>query len=450
MKYFLLILFFSVEASMASAHLPGGKGTSYDFSPLAFSHPMVGTPRSQRRNFQVGNSFFRNPWVETPSSTPLRDGLGPVYNAVSCAACHIRDGRGPGLPDKAGKVLTSLLFRFKYMKSFTSFTDHPSYGGQLQPQGTSNIPSEGEAHVSFIDIKGKFADGEEYLLKKPIYKFVKLNFGVLDNKTSVSPRVAPHLVGVGLIDSISDKSILEYVDKDDANKDGISGRPNIVKSKVNLSRLVGRFGWRAEKSTLKEQNAAAFNGDIGITSVLNPVEDCPAVQDDCHSQIDEGHVELEERTLDRVTTYTKFLAVPARRNPTGLRILNGEKVFKKINCQSCHRPKFTTEFNGDQPLLSEQEIYPYSDFLLHDMGEELADVNDLGVEFFREWKTPPLWGLGLVGVVNKHQRLMHDGRARNFKEAILWHGGEAKNSRDMFINLSKKDREDLVEFLKDL
>lgn len=450
MLILVLSLLLSVEVAYASPNSPGGRGTTQDFSPLAFSHPMTGTPRTQRRNFQVGNSFFRNPWVAGPSSTPLRDGLGPVYNAVSCAACHIRDGRGPGLPEKDGKVLASLLFRFKYLKSFGQYVDHPNYGGQLQPQGIAGVPAEGQGYVKFKDIKGKFKDGEEYTLKKPIYHFTELKFGELDNRTSVSPRVAPHLVGVGLIDSISDKSILEYEDQNDLDKNGISGRPNIIESKVNPNRLVGRFGWRAEKSTLKEQNAAAFNGDIGITSDLNPIEDCPDIQIECNSIYSEKTVELEEKILNRVTTYTKFLSVPARRNPSGKKVLRGEKVFKQISCQNCHRPKYTTELNNEHPLLSEQEIYPYSDFLLHDMGEELADVNAAGAETLREWKTPPLWGLGLVKVVNKHQRLMHDGRARNYNEAILWHGGEASSSREKYLGLSKNDREALIEFLEDL
>jgi CxxC motif-containing protein (DUF1111 family) len=220
---------------------------------------------------------------------------------------------------------------------------------------------------------------------------------------------------------------------------------------VTNAKALGRFGWKAGKPSLLEQNAAAFVGDMGITSSLHPEEECTESQTECLKE--RTQEDIPDDRLQNVTRYTQLLSVPKRRNFQAIEVVNGRKIFETINCSACHIPGYKTG-TSSVSVLSNQTIYPYSDFLLHDMGDELADSKeDLLNEdeaSTREWRTPPLWGLGLTKTVNDHTRYLHDGRARNFEEAILWHGGEAKKSRDAFMSLNKKERDDLIRFLEDL
>lgn len=449
--HILLYLLLSFSA-FANEEFPAGAGSTSDLSVGAFSHPLSGARGQERRDFVLGNSFFQSVWVTSPSSTPIRDGLGPTYNATSCTACHFKDGRGRGLPEEDGKVDISLLFRLRVKNADGSVSEPENYGGQFNPQGISGVPGEGDAFVNFETVTGKFNDGEVYELKKPRYSFMNLAFGAFPKNTIFSPRVGPQMSGLGLIENIKEEDILKQADPDDLNGDGISGRPNMVYSIVERKMMLGRFGWKAGKPSLLEQNAAAFHGDIGITSYLFPEESCPLVQIDCAKNRTQNDISPE--LLGKVTIYTQLLSVPVKRDVGLKAVENGKALFMKMNCQSCHTPSYVTGVNSEFEILNNQTIYPYSDFLLHDMGDELADdvgnyknEEDAGT---REWRTPPLWGLGLVQVVNGHTRLMHDGRARDFNEAILWHGGEAQKSKQKYLSLTKKERDDVVTFLKSL
>ena len=433
-------------------NMPAGSGTTQDFSVQAFSHPLSGTRGQLRRSFVVGNSFFKSAWVMAPSSTPLRDGLGPLYNATSCTSCHVLDGRGRGLPDQEGATDISLLFRLREIGQDQKIKLHSLYGGQFQPFGIDGTKGEGSVTVSYTTIKGRYADGEEYELQKPIYKFSHLNHGELSKQSIVSPRVGSQLLGLGLLENIKEEDILKNVDLNDENKDGISGKANYPTSLIDGKKRLGRFGWKAGKSSLLEQNAAAFNHDIGLTNELITEEECTKVQIDCLHLMSSS--DISSQILTRVTEYTKLLAVPSVRNFNSEQYKKGKVLFKKLNCTGCHTPSFTTSDHSKISVLNNQEIYPYTDLLLHDMGEGLSDdlrvVQNEDLALTSEWKTPPLWGLGLIGVVNGHNRLLHDGRARGFAEAILWHGGEAQKSKNMFLNLSKKERNDLIEFLRSI
>lgn len=428
-----------------SEEFAGGAGSTSDFSVQAFSHPASGTRGELRREFNVGNSFFNTVWVSSPSSTTLRDGLGPVFNAVSCSACHFKDGRGRGLPEMEGKVDVSLLFRLRQKIGPREVIPHPSYGGQFQPNSIMGVTGEGEVHVKYQRIAVSYSDGTLTELMKPIYQFVKLNFSPLID-TIASPRVAPQMIGLGLVEAIEEKDILKRVDPNDSDSDGISGRANYTATGL------GRFGWKAGKASLIEQNAAAFNGDIGITSPLFPTEECTSVQPDCQREQTTEDIDLVR--LQQVTTYTQLLAVPVRRNFNDPQVNAGREVFHQINCTSCHTPSYVTSANASHEVLKNQRIYPYSDFLLHDMGDALADdVEEYANEDLattREWRTPPLWGNGLVPTVNGHSRYLHDGRARSLEEAILWHGGEAQKSTDAFTALPKTQRDYLILFLESL
>lgn len=453
MKLFsiLLLTIFCTTALWANEEMPAGEGTTSDLSVQAFSHPLGGLRGATRREFTVGNSFFQGVWVTSPASTTLRDGLGPLYNATSCSACHFKDGRGRGLPDEDGRTDISLLFRLREKEQFPKSKDPEAYGHQFNPFSIENVKGEGDSYVYYTTIKGNYADGSEYELKKPNYVFKNLAYGELTN-VIVSPRVGPQMIGLGLIENIPASDILKNADPEDRNQDGVRGRANIVYSLVEKKMMLGRFGWKAAQPSLLEQNAGAFVGDIGITSWIHPDEECTYVQLDCIANKTKDDV--TEDILNKVTIYTQTLAVPVRRNVNDSAVLNGKKIFSQINCMSCHIPQFQTGNGSPIEMLNNQTIYPYSDFLLHDMGDELADDKDAyqfeGLASAREFRTPPLWGVGMIEVVNGHSRLLHDGRARNVNEAILWHGGEASSSREKYKKLSKQDRDDLVKFVKSL
>lgn len=456
MKKNLLTFLISVAMSfigiaLADENLPAGSGSTSDYSVQAFSHPLKGVRGGDRRDFTVGNSFFQGVWVIAPASTDIRDGLGPHYNATSCAACHFKDGRGKGMPDSEGPVDISLLFRLRTKLSDGTTKDHEAYGHQFSPQAIPGVTPEGESHVSFQKIEGSYADGETYELRKPQYHFLKLHYGPLGKETIVSPRVAPQMIGLGLIENIKEEDILKNEQRD-LNFDGISGRANRVFSVLQQKEVLGRFGWKASQSSLIEQNAAAFLGDIGITSDLFPDEDCTYVQLDCHAFKTPSDLSMD--LLKKVTIYTQLLAVPVKRFIPDEVNSNGKRVFNEVGCISCHRAHYKTGDTSDLDVLNNQDIYPYSDFLLHDMGDELSDdLENYQTEensTAREFRTPPLWGIGLIKTVNGHSNLLHDGRARNVEEAILWHSGEAQKTKERFLKLTKKDRQELIEFINSL
>jgi CxxC motif-containing protein (DUF1111 family) len=326
---------------------------------------------------------------------------------------------------------------------------HPVYGLQLNDKGINGVPAEGMAQIIYDEVKGFYADGTPYILQKPNYKFVEMAFGPLGSDILFSPRVAPALHGMGLIDAIGDQTILALADPDDEDGDGISGRPNYVWDKRDSKKSIGRYGWKANVATLEEQDASAAIGDIGITSPMFPEENCPEPQKECLEAPQGDQPDMSKKQLDKLSFYVATLAPPARRDVENVLVKRGARLFEKARCTACHVPQMTTA-KHEIAELSYQEIQPYSDFLLHDMGEELADNRPDFEATGREWRTPPLWGLGLIKTVNKHTNLLHDGRARNIEEAILWHGGESEQSKQDFKNMGADDRAALVKFLESL
>lgn len=323
-----------------------------------------------------------------------------------------------------------------------------NYGDQLNPLSISGIPAEGEMEVKLEFLRGRYPDGTPYEIRRPSFSAKNLRFGELETTTTISPRIAPQMVGMALIDSIDEKDILAKEDAQDKNKDGISGRARWILE--NGIQKLGRFGWKLEQHSLKNQNAAAFLGDLGLTTSLFPKENCPAIQKECANAPTGGNPELSDSIVDDVTYFLGALKVPPQRPFP----VQGEKLFHQVRCQQCHTPTYSKVENRFFPSEGPQTIAPYSDFLLHDMGEALADVavdpSQPSHEFAREWRTPPLWGIGLLPAVNGHQNLLHDGRARNIEEAILWHGGEAESSKNAFMNLTKEERQLLIKFVEAL
>lgn len=431
--------------------LSGGQATVFNTTPNAFSQPIPGLERMDELFFFVGNSFFNQNWVTAPSSTTARDGLGPLFNTRSCAGCHFKDGRGRA-PTVDDTVSTGLLVRLSIPgKDFHHAPlPEPTYGGQLQDQGVPGVAAEGMVQIAYEEITGKFADGTPYSLRAPTYTFTDLAYGEPQGEMMTSPRVANQMIGLGLLEAVPEETLLALADPTDRDGDGISGRPNYVWDAYNNRMALGRFGWKANQPHLLQQVAGAFAGDIGITTHLFPAVDCALPQQECQAAPNGGEPEIDDDDFLKVVLYSSSLAVPARRNVEDPQVLQGKAVFNGSGCASCHTPKLATGIHPTIPALSHQTIYPYTDLLLHDMGEGLADDRPDFQATGTEWRTPPLWGIGLFETVNGHTNYLHDGRARNLMEAILWHGGEAEAAKAAVLQLSPADREALLAFLNSL
>ncbi|MBC7776850.1 MAG: c-type cytochrome [Phycisphaerae bacterium] len=430
----------------------GTNATTFDFGQNAFGIQADGLTAEQDGFFVVGNSFFRTNWITAPASVQTRDGLGPIFNAISCGSCHFKDGRAkpPGTPDEP---LNGLLFRL----SIPGTDIHgeplgdPIYGGQLQDKAILNVKNEAQVRVTYQAIGGQYSDGTTYSLRQPNYEFHDLNYGAFAPGIMYSPRIAPQMSGLGLLEIVPDASILAFADENDADGDGISGRPNQVWDVENQQIVMGRFGWKANQPSLSQQAAGAFNGDIGITSELFPQDHLSPAQLQQYPNIpDGGAPEITDDIFQKVVSYTRSLAVPARRDYDDATVLRGKLLFHQINCSGCHRPEMSTGTGGKIAALQNQKVHPYSDLLLHDMGAGLADGRPDFLASGTEWRTPPLWGIGLIPTVNEHSFLLHDGRARNIEEAVLWHSGEAEKSKEDFKKLSKADRHALLKFVESL
>lgn len=447
--------------------MSGGATTStHKADSGAFSHPSATMPFERKQDFKLGNALFQKLWVSSPSSTQASDGLGPLYNARSCQACHVKDGRGR--PPLAGEDAVSLFLRLarpaRNEAEWAAIARHEvlnfpdeTYGRQLQNVAILGLAAEGKPVVTYIEKPVRLADGEVVMLRKPDYVVAGLHYGPLGVDTTLSARIAMPTLGLGLIEAIADADILVGADPDDKNGDGISGRPAFVRDHRTGEVKLGRFGWKAQNASVRDQSASAFSHDIGISTpdAKNAYGDCTDVQKDCLAmptgvQPRLGPVEAPDPILDLVTFYTENLAVPQRRDVGDPTVLRGKQRFYASGCTSCHTPKFVTRRDAADPMQSFQLIWPYSDFLLHDMGEELADGQQVGEASGQEWRTQPLWGIGLTRSVNGNGFYLHDGRARSLTEAILWHGGEAQKARDAFADLQKSDRQALLAFLESL
>ena len=422
----------------------------FDESPLAFSLPAPGLTREESRFFGVGNSSFNQNWVQAPASTTARDGLGPFFNARSCAACHFKDGRGrpPAFDDEAA---TGYLVRVGVPGARDEVggpLGDERYGSQIQNRAVLGFAPEAAVRIRYEAVPGQFADGTPYTLRRPAVSFTGEAYGSLDG-LALSARVANQMPGMGLLEAIPEADLLALADPGDLDGDGVSGRANRVWDVARQALSMGRFGWKAEQPTVEQQVAAAFHGDLGITSDLFGEENCTVAPAGCNEAPTGGAPEIEADDLGHVSLYASTLAVPARRDVGDPEVRRGERLFGEIGCASCHLPELRT---GPSPFsaLSDQTVRPYTDLLLHDMGEGLADGFETFSATGSEWRTPPLWGLGLIETVNGHTELLHDGRARGVVEAILWHGGEAEAAREHFRRLAADERAALVRFLHSL
>ena len=429
----------------------GGETTVQARGRRSFALPLANLRPEHRQAHTVGNSLFNENWVAAPASAEARDGLGPFFHARSCSSCHELDGRGK--PPREGEVMVSLLLRL----SVPGKSEHggpvpdPVYGGQLAPRALPGLKPEADVRFREEEVRVHFPDGTERVLRRAIPEVTAWHHGPPAPGLMIGSRVAPAVFGLGLLEAVPEERIAALADPDDADGDGVSGRVNRVWNPDAGRMEIGRFGWKANTPTLRRQTAAALVNDMGLTSPGAPQENHSPSQTAAAVHPSGGEPEVTEAMLTQLVHYVKTLAPPARRGAYEADTRRGQQLFHAVGCAACHRATLVAGRSPDVlPELAGQHIHAYTDLLLHDMGEGLADGRPDGEADGREWRTAPLWGIGLQAVVNGHERLLHDGRADGIEEAILWHGGEAQGARDRWMALPSSDRELVVKFVRSL
>lgn len=450
---------------------PGGDTTVALGARPSFDGPAANLAATERPKFYAGRALARQPWVRAPSSTDARDGLGPLYNARSCLDCHLVGGRGR-VAAEDGPLSRATVVRLSLpgFDRILGVVPEPTYGAQLQVQSTdlahqlravfagqevaaSAILPEGTAGARWVKTPFTYPDGRSVVLRRPELTIEGLGYGPLDNHVQIGLRHTPPLFGVGLLERIPEADLLVAADPDDRDGDGISGRPNRAWDPEREALRLGRFGLKANQPSLRVQVAAALRDDQGITNPIFPHEVCTEAQPECGrapSGAGEDGYEISAALLSVLLDFVESIGVPARRKPDDPVVRRGREGFYRAGCPACHVPRFVTGLDATRPHLSRQEIWPYTDLLLHDMGEDLADGRADYLASGSEWRTPPLWGVGLARSISQETGLLHDGRARTVEEAILWHGGEARPSKERFLSMSREDRESLLAFVRSL
>ncbi|WP_371168411.1 di-heme oxidoredictase family protein [Aliiroseovarius sp. 2305UL8-7] len=435
---------------------PAGAATAMSAPVSApFSQPTAGLNDIQALEFRLGEALFEKLWVQAPASTVSSDGLGPLYNARACSACHVNDGRGHPSTDKTSSL--GLVLRLSQLDTQGMAQPDPNYGFQVQDRAITGHAAEAALTVTYSKRTVDLGDGSQIELRVPSYHLENTKYGALGAETLTSPRVAPQMIGLGLLEAIPEADILANADPNDVDGDGISGRPNTVWSREFDQWMLGRFGHKAGNPTVRQQTADAANGDIGLSSALFPAAygDCTETQTDCRdaphgNTATQDNQELGDTALDLMAFYAANLAVPERTDTSTPNVLRGKALFHDAGCAACHTPSFVTHRLEDDPTRSFQLIWPYTDMLLHDMGHALADHRPDWQADGREWRTAPLWGIGRTSQVSGQTTFLHDGRARTLLEAILWHGGEAEPAREAVRQMNASDREALISFLESL
>ncbi|HZP93526.1 MAG TPA: di-heme oxidoredictase family protein [Burkholderiales bacterium] len=442
--------------------LTAGNFTTSESGGNAYSVPVASLTAEQLAQFAKGKEQFNEAWVVAPDPGGVW-GLGPTFNEDRCAHCHLNNGRAKA-PADGEEAERGMLIRLS-VPGETPHGEprpHPAYGDQLQNRGIAGrVPAEGRAIFHYETRQVVFADGEKVTLRAPRIEFRDLQFGDLGKDIMISPRIAPAMVGMGLLEAVPEEAILGLAREQE--KSGVHGRPNYVWDYESGKTVLGRFGWKANQPSIRQQIAAAFLGDIGATSYLFPEENCPSVQKQCLDVPSASKCggqggctgntyrpEVAPSRLNNITFYLQSLAVPARRNPVDSEVQRGEGLFRQARCAACHVPEWKTGAKTEIAQAADLTIRPYTDLLLHDMGDGLADGRPDFRAGPRDWRTAPLWGLGLQREVSGQMDLLHDGRARTVAEAILWHGGEAAGSQESFRTMSREDRQALVKFVESL
>ena len=441
------------------AALSAGSFTVALSDQTAFSAPAPVLTYRQLERFMRGRQHFNQKWVVFPSLGGDW-GLGPTFIADRCSGCHVAGGRGRP-PQSADEQMLSVLVRISIPgeDEHGGPKPHPNYGDQLQNQGLmgqekdatylgERVRPEADLFLDWDNVPVSFSDGEKVVLRKPKLRVEKLNYGPLGPEVMYSVRMAQPTYGLGMLEAVPEADILAIAQNQKAQ--GFNGRANYVWDAIAKRVAIGRFGWKANQPSIKQQIAAAFLGDVGVTSSLYDKENCPPVQADCAYQPPGNQPELIDLNWDELEFWTQTLAVPARRNIGNPEFARGEHLFAQAKCAVCHVPQMTAGALPGLPQIKDQVFHAFTDLLLHDMGEELADHRPDFQAGGRDWRTQPLWANGLSEAVGGSGAMMHDGRARDATEAILWHGGEASVSRELFRNMPKSDRNALLAFLNSI
>ncbi len=430
----------------------GGDTTRPLATSEAFTFIAANAPSDVKAGFTFGNQLFNTIWRPAPGPQPTTDGLGPTFNREACSDCHINNGRGlPPSPDR--KIMESMLVRL----SVPGQDEHggpmpvPIYGDQLQDRAIEGVPREGNAIMEWTEVHGTYEDGTPYSLRTPTIRFEDLAFGAMPNDVLTSPRVANPMIGLGLFEFVSDDLVYALADPNDEDGDGISGRVNVVWDVRDQKMATGKFGWKANVPNLTNQNTGAALGDMGITTPVRPNDNCSDGQEACQeAATTHEDVEMSAAFLNQLNVYMRRLAVPRQRGPNWPEVKRGQDQFMAAGCQFCHMPTMETGMDPRGQDLANQTFHPFTDLLLHDMGEGLADGRPDFLASGSEWRTTPLWGIGLTEKVSRVARYLHDGRARSLEEAILWHGGEGEAAKEAFRFMPAEDRADLISFLNSL
>ncbi len=433
--------------ALGHAALGGPSGTTEVDDQMAYSAPVPVLGADQRTDFAAGRRLFRVVWRERAFSedTAGTAGLGPLFNHRSCAGCHVRNGRGrPPDADLSGPA-NGMIWRVLYPEDGKALTDRP-FGAQVQDQAVPGTGYEARIALSYREMPGQFADGAAYSLRAPSYR-LNLHPEAKGHAPGLSPRIPPAVIGGGLIEAVDQAELAALADPFDQDGDGISGRLSVIQS--GEAKRLGRFGWKASQATLRDQVVEATAEDFGLASRDRPHGGCARIQiqtlPSCAQE-----VEIAASAIDQIVSYLRGLAVPSRRDVADPTVRRGATLFMEAGCARCHVPSLPTGDYPPFPALGNQIIHPFTDLLLHDMGPGLADPASDGATDAREWRTAPLWGIGLTADVNGNGYFLHDGRARSLMEAVLWHGGEAVAARESVLAMSRHDRTALVAFLRSL
>lgn len=423
--------------------LSGGDTTVFISSSSAFETPAPNLEGERLDKHLLGDVAFEDAFVTAPA--PVNGGLGTAFNNSACIRCHARDGRG--VAAQPGVAQESIFLRLSMGNDdIEGPMPVPGFGVQFQHRAVFGVEPEGTMDVSYEDVEVAFSDGATLTLRKPTF-FVVNSYEPMPPDVLYGARMAPPVFGRGLLEAIPEATIVGWADEFDDDNDGISGRPNRVMDPLSGETRLGRFGLKANAPSLIVQNAGAYHEDMGVTSSVFPQESTFG-----QTQYDEllDEIEVSDETISTVTFYVQTLGVPARRNVEDEQVLRGEQLFEEAQCAACHIPEARTGAFPDVPEVADQLIFPFTDLLLHDMGEGLADYRPDFLASGSEWRTPPLWGIGLTAVVQGRTEFLHDGRARSLMEAILWHGGEAEPAREAVRTMPAADRDALIAFLQSL
>ncbi len=464
----IALLASTAAALLAAAFADAGQPAAPIAPNEVYLQPMEDLSKDELLRFRAGEKMFRTVWLVFPSM-PVQNnwqyvrppgmfawGLGPTFIANSCAACHVQAGHGKTV-DKPNSTVFQQLLRISVSgeNPHGGPKPHPHYGDQLQvfdviSADRQNVrQGEADVFVDWVRQSMKLDDGSEVELRKPSIRVASLSFGPLGDDIMTSLRNAPSIFGLGYLEAVSEEDILQIAAAQQAQ--GLNGRPNRVRDDVNGRTSLGRFGWKANQPSVRQQVAAAFRGDMGITSSLYPTQNCPDIQVHCKAAPPGNQLpELFPDEFDNISFWALALDAPEQRNRHDPAVQRGAKLFAQARCAQCHLPELKTSASAPFPALAGKTFHAYTDLLLHDMGDGLADGRPDFRAGPRDWRTAPLWGIGLSKQVNGSTNLLHDGRARDVQEAILWHGGEAQPARDAYARLRREDREALLAFVNSL